>query len=270
MAQAEDDDALDAIWSMLGAEVARPRGFDRKKHVKVLVELARSSCLGKGEIYAAERKAIGELALALGLDPEHYPAIDDLEDEIADELLRRLRERLEAMDEEELREQVAKMLKRMSDEQRVRLMEQILMGIDDMEPEEREAFIRKLAEELEVEEEAILHALEGGAAALLPLLIARASGFTVYLLSTKLLYLAFTRGGGVVLPFVVYQMKNRALSWFLGPWGMILTTGLSAAWFGVRKWRRQERVRKLAQLVTYSSFWRRRSESNPLAGVLAS
>src|SRR4051812_45850659 len=114
MAEVGDDDALDAMWSILGAEMTRPGR--REEHVAVLSELVRGACLGGGEIYAAERHADSELAVELGIDPERFSTTEALEDEIADELLRRLRSRLEGMDEEDLREQVAAMLKRMSDE----------------------------------------------------------------------------------------------------------------------------------------------------------
>lgn len=268
IARVEDDEALDDVWSIFGIfDATRPPDFNRNDEAEWLANVVRDACFGGGEIYAAERKAVAELAGALDIDAERYPAIEDLEDEVADELLRRVRAALEAMDEEELRRLVEDMLQRMPDEDRIRLMEQILVGIESMEPAEREAFVRQLAEELGLSEEFIWDALKGGAAGLLPLLLAKASGFTIYLLSTKLLYLAFTRASGLVLPFVVYQMKNKSLSWLLGPWGMAITTGLSMAWFGTKAWRRQKRTKKLAQLVTYSSFWRRRNDPDSLAGV---
>jgi hypothetical protein len=72
------------------------------------------------------------------------------------------------------------MVKRMSDEDRLRLIDQILEGYAEMSPEEETAFRRRLAKELEINEAAIARSIAGGAATLVPLLLAKQTGFAIF------------------------------------------------------------------------------------------
>lgn len=155
-------------------------------------------------------------------------------------------------------------MKRMSDEERIRLIHQVFEGYEYMGEDERSEFVHQLSAELELEleEPDLLAAITGGAAVLLPLLLAKQAGFATFLWTTKVMYVA----GGVVglkWPFVAYMLKNQAQGWLLGPVGMLVTGAMSVGWFGVKAWRRKERFKKLVQLVAYCSAWRGR-QSPPI------
>jgi hypothetical protein len=148
------------------------------------------------------------------------------------------------------------MVKRMSDEERIRLIDQVLEGYDEMNEDEQQHFRHRLAAELGVDDDQLLiDAIAGGAATLIPLLLAKQSGFAIFLWTTRVMA-AGASSVGVVIPFGVYMFKNRALGWLLGPMGMLVTTALSAGWFFVASWRRKERFRKLVQLIAYTAAWR--------------
>jgi uncharacterized protein YaaW (UPF0174 family) len=147
------------------------------------------------------------------------------------------------------------MVRRMSDEERLRLIEQVLEGYEEMSEEEKAAFCRRLARELDISELEIAAAIVGGAATLIPLLLAKQSGFAIFLWTTNIMA-ATASSVGLTIPFPVYMLKNRALGWLLGPVGMLVTTAMSAGWFIARAWRRKERFRKLVQVVAYCSAWR--------------
>jgi hypothetical protein len=90
---------------------------------------------------------------------------------------------------------------------------------------------------------------------LIPLLLAKQTGFAIFLWTTNIMA-ATASSVGLTIPFAVYMLKNRALGWLLGPVGMLVTTAMSAGWFVARAWRRKERFRKLVQVVAYCSAWR--------------
>jgi hypothetical protein len=105
-------------------------------------------------------------------------------------------------------------------------------GYDAMDVRERQEFVRRLATELGLEEDEVTAAVAGGAAALLPLLLAKESGFVVFPWTTRV-RAATASSVGLTIPFADYMFKNRALGWLLSPVGMLVTTALSAGWFAV-------------------------------------
>jgi hypothetical protein len=261
MATSRDRGALEELWALLGSEgPLKPAGRVRSDHADLIAHLIQSSCLPKGDIYAAERTALAEMAKTVGLeDAARYPTANALEDAIVDALEARMLEALERMSDKE-RERIAReLMKRLSEEQRIQFIDRVLRDWEKLPREQQDAFLKELGAQLDLDESeltALRQGLAGGAAVLLPTLMARQAGFSVYLLSTKLLFVSASKAG-LTLPFTVYMLKNRALGWLLGPIGMLVTTGLSAGWFAVKSWRRRERFRKLVQLVVYTTAWRR-------------
>jgi hypothetical protein len=246
-----DQNALQQVWRLLGGESQLPEGTG----AELVGDLIHRLC-GKGDRYAAERSALADLGKTVGVDAGRYPRVDALEDDIIEALAQRLEEKLDAMTPEERHAFFEEMVRRMSDEERLRLIEQVLDGYEKMPDEEKAAFRRRLATELDIGQSQIDRALTvGGAAALIPLLLAKETGFAIYLGTTKIMY-ATASSVGLTIPFSVYMLKNRALGWLLGPVGMLVTTALSAGWFSARAWRRKERFRKLVQVVAYCSAWR--------------
>jgi hypothetical protein len=233
---------------------------ERPARAELLIQLVRSACLPKGDIYAAERTALAELARTFAVDASKHATVERLEDAIVDEMAEQVRARLEAMDDDERRQFAEDMLRRMPDEERIRLIDRVLQDFDQLSAEERDAFIQQLATELKIDPDVLDAAVvAGGAATLLPLLLAKQAGFSVFISSTKLMYVVASKAG-VTLPFAVYMIKNRALGWLLGPVALIVTTGLSAGWFAVKSWRRRERFKKLMQIVAYTTAWRHEQE----------
>ena len=250
MEEADDQKALEDLWRLLGGGSDLPPGTG----AKLVGDLVHRLC-GKGDRYAAERSALADLGRTVGVDAVGYPRVGALEDAIIDALAKRLQEKLRAMTPEEGHAFFEGMVKRMSDEERVRLIEQVLEGYEEMSEKEKAAFRRRLATELDISESEIDAGHLAGAATLLPLLLARQTGFAIFLWTTKIMY-ATASSVDVTIPFKVYMLKNRALGWLLGPVGMLVTTAMSAGWFAAREWRRKERFRKLVQVVAYCSAWR--------------
>jgi hypothetical protein len=260
MSDAGDDQALEELWTLLGGEGSLGTGArERPARAELLIQLVRSACLPKGDIYAAERTALAELARTFAVDASKHATVERLEDAIVDEMAEQVRARLEAMDDDKRRQFAEDMLRRMPDEERIRLIDRVLQDFDQLSAEERDAFIQQLATELKIDPDVLDGAVAGGAATLLPLLLAKQAGFSVFISSTKLMYVVASKAG-VTLPFAVYMIKNRALGWLLGPVGLIVTTGLSAGWFAVKSWRRRERFKKLMQIVAYTTAWRHEQE----------
>lgn len=251
MEEARDREALGDLWRLLGGSSALPRGPEGGRFVQDLIH----ELCGKGDRYAAERSVLAELAKTVDVNPNEHPDVVGLEDRILEELGRRLQAKLDAMSVDERRRFFEDMVKRMSDEDRIRLIEQILEGYESMSEPERAQFRRRLAAELEVEEDEIAVGIAGGAGTLLPLMLAKQSGFAVFLWTTNIMA-ATASSVGLTIPFAAYMLKNRALGWLLGPVGMLVTTAMSAGWFAVKAWRRKERFRKLIQVVAYCSSWR--------------
>lgn len=250
MDAAEDRRALEDLWRLLGgASELSPEGG-----AALVVGLIHRLC-GKGDVYAAERVALADLAKTAEVDPAVYPRVAALEDAIIDGLAARLQRKLDAMSPEKRKTFFEDMVKRMSDEDRLRLIEQVLEGYDEMSPEEQAHFRKRLASELGMDEDDIADAIVGGAATLIPLLLAKQTGFAIFLWTTQVMAAAAS-SVGLTIPFAVYMFKNKALGWLLGPVGMVVTTALSAGWFAVKTWRRKERFRKLVQVVAYCSAWR--------------
>lgn len=245
-----DRAALDDLWRLLGGRSALPSD----QGDQLLVGLIHRLC-GKGDLFAAERGALAELAKTAGLDPHRWPEVDELEDAIIDALATKLQERLEKMTDAERTAFFEDMVKRMSDEERLGLIDQVLEGYAEMSPDEQAGFRRRLANELGLSETDVAKAIAGGAATLIPLLLAKQTGFAIFLWTTNVMAAAAS-SVGLTLPFAVYMFKNRALGWLLGPVGMIVTTGLSLGWFAAKSWRRKERFRKLVQVTAYCSAWR--------------
>jgi hypothetical protein len=208
-----------------------------------------------GDPYAAERASLAELAHTFDVRAGRYPTVEALEDAIVEAMARTVQEKIKTMSEDERRKLVEDMLRRMTDEDRLRFVDRVLGDMDSLSPEQREQLISDLASELDLDADVLESAIAGGAGALLPLMIAKGAGFSIFLLSTNVMYVLTSRVG-ITLPFAVYVFKNRALGWLLGPVGMLVTTGLSAGWFGVKTWRRRERFRKLVQLVAFVCAWR--------------
>jgi hypothetical protein len=252
MARSEDDEALGAIWAILGAEVTRPRGRDHETHARALGRLLQATYLGKGDIYAAERRALSEFARSLKVDPERHPTVEELEDGLAHELLRRVGDHLRAVGRNHLRGHIAALLKRTTDEERLRLAEQTLADLDRLGSRKQRAFARELAAQLSIDASAVQVALSSGAEeSPLPLLVDSVDQPSVYELSTTLLSVAFSAADSGS-SFVVDQVRSNSLNWLLGPWAVVLTSAFAG------EWRRRERWRKLAQLATFTSFWRHR------------
>lgn len=254
MAAARDDRALDDVWRLLGGAGGERGVSARGQKAELIVALVHDMC-GKGGLYSAERGALEQLANTVGVEPSRYPAVDPLEDAIVEALSKRLEDEISRMSEEERRKYVEDMVRRMSDEERIRLIGQVLEGYDSMTPEEQRVFLAQLAAEFELDPPELEKAIAGGAATLLPLLIAKHAGFASFLWTTKVMYIA-AGSVGLKLPFTAYMLKNTALGWLLGPVGLMVTTAMSLGWFGARAWRRKERFRKLVQLVVYMSIWR--------------
>lgn len=257
MGSAKDGAALQELWTLLGGD--GELGAQRRPHkeqAETVARLVQESCFGRGEVYEAERKALVALAEPFDVDTALHPTSEALEDAIVDSIIERVRDEIASMSEEEREKFVADMLKRMSDEDRVRTIESLLRAFHELPRDQQEKLVAELAEELGLEEEVVRKAIAGGAAALLPLLIARGSGFTVYLLSTRLMASFFSLWG-IVVPFAVYQGKNVALRALLGPIGLIATTALSAGWFAAGAWRRMTRFKKLVQIAVFTTAWRR-------------
>lgn len=257
IARAGDEDAMQELWTLLGGNTSiADRVPDAELQADVVIELIRDSCFGKGELYAAERAALAELAATFGVKTARHPTAESLEDAIVDAMGEQLSERLEAMSDDERRQFVEDMVRRMPDEDRLRLVDRVLGDFGQLGIDEQDAFVKQLAAELDVDTETMLAAIAGGAATLFPLLLAKQSGFNVFLMTTRVMYVVSSKAGAT-LPFAAYMLKNRALGWLLGPVGLVVTTGLSAGWFAVKTWRRRERFRKLTQLVAYTTAWRR-------------
>lgn len=253
MAEVGDEKALDDLWRLMGGA---PGTSDPQVKAGLVTELIHKTC-GKGNLYGAERAALDQLAETVDVAPAAYPDVEPLEDAIVEAIGERLREKLAAMSDEEKRRFFEDAVKRMSDEDRIRLIEQVLEGFDEMSDEDRQEFVRELAAELGVGEDELWAALAGGAATLLPLLLTKHAGFAAFIWTTRIMYVA-AGTVGLKLPFAAYMLKNQALGWLLGPVGMLVTTAMSVGWFGVRAWRRKERFRKLVQLTAYCSAWRGR------------
>lgn len=250
MAELDDRRAVQDVWKLLGGDSALPA----EGGPELVAGLIHRLC-GKGDRYAAERSALADVAKTVDVSPDRHPTVDGLEDAIVEGLANKMEQKLAAMSPEERKRFFEDMVKRMSDEDRLRLIEQVLEGYEQMPPEEQVAFRRRLASELEVEEREIEDAIIGGAATLIPLLLAKQTGFAIFLWTTRIMAAA-TGGLGLTIPFGVYMLKNQALGWLLGPVGMLVTTAMSAGWFAVKAWRRKERFRKLVQVVAYCSAWR--------------
>lgn len=259
MGTAGDGEALDELWGLLGGDASQ-HGWTRhapREKAAAAAQVVQDACFGRGEIYAAERKALVELAKPFKVEPAGYPTSDALEAAIVDAIVERVRERLEGMSDEERAQFAEDMFKRMSDEERMQMIDALLRSFNDLSPERQDELVTELARELGLDEGIIRDAIAGGAAVLLPLLLARGSGFTIYLLSTKLMYSFFSLWG-VSLSFATYQAKNVALKSLMGPVGLIVTTALSAGWFAVGAWRRMTRFRKVVQVAMFTTGWRRR------------
>jgi uncharacterized tellurite resistance protein B-like protein len=250
MADARDRSALNDLWRLLGGGSSVPADADRD----LALTLVHRLC-GKGDPYAAERASLAQLAETVGLDAARFPHVEPLEDAIIEALAAKLQERLRKMSPEERNRFFEDMVKRMSDEDRLRLIEQVLEGYAEMDPREQAAFRKRLANELGVSESDITKAIAGGAGTLIPLLLAKQTGFAIFLWTTNVMAAAAS-SVGITIPFAVYMFKNRALGWLLGPVGMVVTTALSLGWFAAKTWRRKERFRKLIQVVAYCSAWR--------------
>lgn len=251
MQERGDHDALNDVWKLLGGESTLPRSHG----AELVAALIHRLCGKARNRYAAERDALDDLARTVEVDSDRFAQVDDLEDAIVEALGERLQEKLDDMPEEKRRAFFEDMVKRMSDEDRLRLIEQVLEGYDQMSDEEKAAFRRRLASELDVTEGELAGAIAGGAATLIPLLVAKQTGFAIFLWTTNVMA-ATASSVGLTIPFAVYMLKNRALGWLLGPVGMLVTTAMSAGWFVVKAWRRKERFRKLVQVVAYCSAWR--------------
>lgn len=260
IAREQDDKSLEELWTLLGGDTPIGNvGRSRDQQADLLIELIRSACLGKGEIYSAERAALAELAATFNVETSRFPTAEALEDAIVDAMADQLSARLQRMSDNDRRQFVENMIRRMPDEDRIRLVDRVLGDFDQLGPDEQEAFVKQLGAELDVDLAAMRGAIAGGAATLLPLLIAKQSGFSVFLLTTRVMFVVSSKAGAT-LPFAVYMLKNRALGWLLGPVGMLVTTGLSVGWFAAKTWRRRERFRKMMQLVAYTTAWRREQQ----------
>jgi len=257
MLQAGDRGALDDLLAVFGTEA--PGDVELSENAALVAALIHDTC-GKGDPYAAERTALSDLAATFEIDGSQFSQVEALEDEIATAMTTQLREKLSEMSDKEREKFFEDMLRRMSDEDRVSLMDQVLKGFDDMDPSQQEDFIRDLAAELDVDGHELRDAIAGGTATLLPLLLAKQTGFSIFLWTTSVMKVAAS-SVGLTLPIGAYIGKNWALGRLLGPWGLIASTALSIGWFGGRAWRRRERFRRLAQLVLYMSAWRERRGS---------
>lgn len=257
MRAARDARALNDMWQILGGSTSLRLDSDDEwdAAVALVSALAQQTCGGPDDPYLAERKALGELAKILKVNTADHATVEALEDALIDAAAKRINQKLAGMSAQERRQFFEDAVRRMTDEDRIRLIDQLLEGYDQMDPNEQEQFIKRLAVELGIDEDKLRAAIAGGAAALLPLLIADQAGFAVFLLTTEIMYTAFSVFG-ITVPFGVYVLKNEALGFLLGPVGIILTAGMSAGWFFHSKVRKERRFRKLMQLIARVSLWR--------------
>jgi hypothetical protein len=257
MEDQRDEGAFNDIWRVLGGEMTLQLETDEDwtTAFRLLSTLIQQTCGGSSDPYLAERKALGELAKILKVDTAEHPTIEGLEDALIEAAAAQINRKLASMSPDERRKFFEDAIKRMTDEDRIRLIDQFLEGYENLDSEEQKLFIKRLAVELGVSEDKLRAAIAGGAAALLPLVIADSSGFAVFLFTTDLMYTAFSTFG-ITVPFAAYVLKNEALGFLLGPVGMILTAGLSAGWFFHSKARKERRFRKLMQLIARAATWR--------------
>lgn len=263
MAAAGDRDALRDMWELLGGTGSRflgsdPTAEDLDQAAEQVTLLLQGLFPGKQrDPFAAQRAALAEVAEAFDVDSSTHARTADLEDAIYEAIGQRLESRLAGMSDAKREHFIGQALKRWTEEERLRLIEGVADGYDNMDVEAQAALATSLAAELDSTETEIREALKGGASALLPLLMAREQGFALYLGSTQLIHSVLTTGLGLKAPFAVYMLKNRALGWLLGPVGLLVTTGASAGWWAYKARRHSQRMRKLIQVIAYTSAWRK-------------
>src|SRR3954452_1540939 len=117
MAELGDDEALADVWKLLGGESELPASGGPELVAGLLHRLC-----GKGDRYAVERSALADVAKTVALDAQSYPQVDELEEAIVEALGERLREKLADMNTEERAAFFEDMVKRISDEDRLRLI----------------------------------------------------------------------------------------------------------------------------------------------------
>jgi hypothetical protein len=259
MRDVRDQHGLSDMWQILSGGAGSSLRFetdeDWDRAAALIVTLIHDACGGGRDPYLAERKSEGELARMLKVDASSYASSEGLEDALVERAAERIHAKLGAMSPEERRKFFEDAVRTLCDEDRIRLIDQFLQGYEAMDPDERKLFIKRLGAELGIETAKLEAAIAGGAAALIPLLIADQSGFAVFLLTTEIMYTAFSTFG-ITVPFAVYVLKNEALGFLLGPVGMLLTAALSAGWFFRGKAKKERRFRKLMQLIARASLWR--------------
>jgi hypothetical protein len=251
---AEDTSALDDIWHLLGGSSPLPAN---PEEAESLVFILSRDLFGGGDIYAAERKSLSSLAASkqIGLNPEEFSTTEDLEDAIIKRLGELVQKQMAEMSDEELRSFVEGMVQRLPNDDRLKLIEQVLSGYHEMPPAAQAEFRKKLAEQIGMDEADLTTALAGGAAALIPLLLAQEAGFGLFLATTNVMFSA-SQMVGVTLPFGAYVLKNQALGWLLGPVGMIVTGAATAGIVGRSLWRQKQQMKRLVPLIAYCAAWR--------------
>src|SRR5947199_6431247 len=116
MEERGDQEALEDLWRLLGGESQLPPGTG----AKLVGGLVHRLC-GKGDRYAAERSALADLAETVDVVAGRYPRVDALEDRIIEALAQRIGDKLDAMTPEARHAFCEGMVRRMSDEERLRL-----------------------------------------------------------------------------------------------------------------------------------------------------
>lgn len=264
MAHNRDGRALSDLWELLGGTGSRflpPKASVRQFESAgdQIVLLLRALFPGRhSDVYAGERAALAEVGSAFEVDSSRFAQTSELEDAIYAAIGQRLEERLSGMSDAKRAQFVEQALKRWTEEDRVRLIEGVAAGYERMDDAAKQALVTELSADLgaSVTEAEVEEALRGGAAALVPLLLARQQGFALYIGSTRLMYSVLTSGLGLKTPFAAYMLKNQALGWLLGPVGMLVTTGATAGWWAYKARRETQRMRKLIQVIAYTAAWR--------------
>jgi hypothetical protein len=209
MADQRDATALNDMWRVLGGKTSLRLGTDEdwQAAATLINSLIHDTCGGSKDPFLSERKAMSEIARNLKIDARSHSTIEELGDALVDEASRRIQKKLAAMSEEERTQFFEDLLRRMRDDERIGLVDELVEAYERMAPDEQEDFVRRMAAHMGVEEDAARAALAGGTAALVPLMIADQSGFAVFLLTTKLMYSTFSFVG-VTLPIGAYIAKN--------------------------------------------------------------
>ncbi len=259
VADRNDTAALEEFWRLLGGDrpLLGPQTTDPMPRIALLHDLIHTTC-GKGDPYVAERAALVELADVVGVNASQFAEVEDLEDAVVDAAASRLTKGLASDDDSERQERVEEAVRRLSDEDRIRLIEQVLSGLDCVPDRRRKRFAGRLANGLSVTQSAIEDALLAGTPGLLQLATKTGHDSPTFFLSVQVM-------DGVIFDWASPRSGEEMSVWLktadclLGPFSVLLAIAARAGWFP-KEARRQARFRKLLQLAARCSVWRHENE----------